>query len=1207
MPRRRVIVNRFDTLAGSGGGSGPACGRQASRNGERSMPRRNIIELFYGTALAQRFEALRGELFAEQLRPSEQPWLMLLPTQRRAHMLREQFYMSLTSGESPNAAPAGGKSSATCEPLVFSMHELINRLSRFAPHRRRILNRAGQEILIASLSRRLTAQLDYIRPTAQGEPYPGTVRYLARLFSALAEGEHTSASLERLLLARDADDTPRTRDILTIFAQYESALKRHGWADAAMWESQVVAALTPQILRTAFPALKTLIVDGFDVYTPSLLALLRTFGEMCERVEILLAFDPQPEARREPFARARAQVFPHLAEAFTLLKALAGRSARLETQPAGASASAHDALERHLFASRRPLKHKIPAKDFVTIFAAHDRRDEVQRIAHWIKQTAVEAATEEKRAGRPSPTGGLNRIGVTFAQLDLYAPLVREIFADFGIPYHVSTGISLAQSPVVRATFEVLNLVRTNYHRTALLRLVNSPYVRLSLPGPEGTPPAQHALSAELLNTLSIRLFIIDGKENWTERLERELRRIDLRCNALEQGYAEHEEEITGEQNVEALRAEQAHIAASLKGLATLFNILDPLESPSTLSDFRNRLLTVLEALGFSSLTISREMGFIPLETLRFEIESYRLFLRTLDEMVSLEPLVGTSEVTLDEFERLLRWAVENVSLQLPGEDPWGVQVMGKLEPRGMRFDYLIVGGLVEGEFPAQPQPALLLTPQQLAAVGLRHPRLALSEERYLFYLYLAETARRVILAYPQMEGEEVLLRSSFIEEVESLANAERLAPPDAEKIYSTRAAQRALGCALAARPHDRNSSRDAATLCSFASCLSRGEAEMLLRDASRRVNAVLLREETTDLSEYDGIMKDPTLKEEISRLMDERVFSVSQLEEYGRCPFLFFCRRLLGIEPLEELEEEMTPLERGSLLHEILFRFYTARRASGATPFRTPEELDSARRELLAIAQERLSRYAFGGILWEIERERFLGGSGPLGRTGILQRFLELDHDEFSTKGEFFEPRFFEASFGRVPEDSAPPDSLSHGDPFVLERDGVRVRLRGKIDRIDLLGNAFIVLDYKSGKTTRPLNDLDKGLALQLPIYLLAARRLLQRHLGATLDIAAALYFILHDDAHCEKKPFLFDEHYRRTAIPKGKRAGKCSSPEELQSYLDKACDIAIHYVSAMKSGRFHPTVRDYYSTCDSCDYKYVCRINYAKMQLLKDGGQYW
>ena len=54
-----------------------------------------------------------------------------------------------------------------------------------------------------------------------------------------------------------------------------------------------------------------------------------------------------------------------------------------------------------------------------------------------------------------------------------------------------------------------------------------------------------------------------------------------------------------------------------------------------------------------------------------------------------------------------------------------------------------------------------------------------------------------------------------------------------------------------------------------------------------------------------------------------ERVFSPTALEEYVACPFRFFLRHVLRLEPLEDPSEEIEVTRRGQAFHRALARLH--------------------------------------------------------------------------------------------------------------------------------------------------------------------------------------------------------------------------------------------------------------------------------------------
>ena len=85
------------------------------------------------------------------------------------------------------------------------------------------------------------------------------------------------------------------------------------------------------------------------------------------------------------------------------------------------------------------------------------------------------------------------------------------------------------------------------------------------------------------------------------------------------------------------------------------------------------------------------------------------------------------------------------------------------------------------------------------------------------------------------------------------------------------------------------------------------------------------------------------------------------------------------------------------------------------------------------------------------------------------------------------FEPEYFELGFGRPPNKSG-----QEFDALVLGHEGHKVRIGGRIDRIDIgrMNNdsRVRIIDYKTGSRNTPISEIENGTVLQIPLYLKAA-----------------------------------------------------------------------------------------------------------------------
>jgi len=209
-------------------------------------------------------------------------------------------------------------------------------------------------------------------------------------------------------------------------------------------------------------------------------------------------------------------------------------------------------------------------------------------------------------------------------------------------------------------------------------------------------------------------------------------------------------------------------------------------------------------------------------------------------------------------------------------------------------------------------------------------------------------------------------------------------------------------------------------------------------------------------------------------------VLSSSRLETLGLCPLEYFFRYVLGLEPMEEYVLDpmvwLSPVEKGTLLHGVFRKFMSLLQKQGRAP--------DAKRDgpLLEKVLEEAIR------AWQRQR--------PPPNREILEResaelawiskiFLEEEHEP--RRGAT--PFCFEASVGLPAMEEGTPLDCPEPVWFTLV-DGKRVRLRGRIDRIDeLLTNPsrrtarrrFVAWDYKTGSAWR---YMENGKRRREPFY---------------------------------------------------------------------------------------------------------------------------
>lgn len=207
---------------------------------------------------------------------------------------------------------------------------------------------------------------------------------------------------------------------------------------------------------------------------------------------------------------------------------------------------------------------------------------------------------------------------------------------------------------------------------------------------------------------------------------------------------------------------------------------------------------------------------------------------------------------------------------------------------------------------------------------------------------------------------------------------------------------------------------------------------------------------------------------------------SVSRLERYMKCPFQFFVSNVLQITEEPEDETTRSPLERGRFLHELFETFFHEWQARGRAGI-TASDMPAARALFEEIAGPALRSLppAEAGL----ERARLFGSAVG---SGIVDRVFAMEAERAVAIRERLMEYELDGTFSFTAEDGSVRD----------------VRLRAKIDRVDLLGDGtFRLIDYKTKYVP------DRRQALQLPVYSACVRTSLKTTHGKDIPASEAMY----------------------------------------------------------------------------------------------------
>ena len=935
--------------------------------------------------------------------------------------------------------------------------------------------------------------------------------------------------------AQPSDLGGTTQRSAELQALYAAYLERlaNGWSGSRERFAAVDAHLDRPVFAQRFPGLGLLVFCGFVDVPAPFLPVLEKLLALVPESIALLDYDPEGPSF---FARTRP-----------LYEFLRTRAIRVE----------RSAAEQHPTAAfaGRLFTHSRDSLDApVERIACPDRVGEVAAIARRIRQLHQDQGIE------------LAQIRISFRNLDTYADLVAEVLPRHGLPFYLARGRPLATTPAMNTVFALIDAVLERYSRAALFRLLSLPLVQLRYSFSDQT----RTLAAEDFAAWTRNVPPSTGRDTWLAAIESDFAYLESELGREGEPFSEDIDDFPTRR--EDLRAELEALQPLRASLTALFDLLQPLESRQDLPSFRHHLLHALSSLGVEEALA---------EGTAEDGRALARFLELLDELCT--PAAALQRRTLSQFADLLRDAISQA--HVPAATRAGIQVTDLAAAGSAPCDYLFLGGLVQGEFPRLPPANIFLEETQRRALNLDDDATT-EAERLLFYRAICAPRRGLGVFYPEQSGSETLAPSPFVDELDSL-----LAPqPEASETDGVRTLAELhlkLGRGLCT-PRDSDSARDALALYSQAARLD-GHTTAL-HHLVRGLHIAELRTISESLGRYEGVLDEATILAALrTRLGAGHSFSATQLELYGRCPFRFFAQELLNLQPLRDPEDDDSARKRGNLVHRILYCFYTAH---GEAAERA-ENLATNIADLRHLGRKVADEMGLTGFFWDRELEHLLG-SDDEEREGVLPRFLHLQ----AAAANPAVPTHFELSFGSYPG-MGERDRQSTTTPYAIDdpETGDDVRLAGKIDRIDRTADgSFVVFDYKTGRMPS-VADIDTGLNLQLPLYLLAAESLFEK-IGLR-EGAGAAYLMLRDLEDCGRSGLFADARHRNTAYVASGRYGMYDH-EAYRQRLDAVRGFVLSYARAMRRGIFRVTTHDPAKICLHCPYQQSCRLDPQRMRAL-------
>jgi len=1036
----------------------------------------------------------------------------------------------------PNAVAAAAMRSAVLaaspngvavRPMVMTFAGLVGRILAGAPDTHSVLSPFRRHLLLRQIADDLNAA-GKLPSLAAVADTPGLVTALDR---AIAELKRAAVEPDALARAVGAARS-KSADLVAVYKQYQHHLHRTRTYDpeGLTWLARDFLARWPGPgLPAGLGDVQAVAADGFTDFTPTEMDLLTHLSRLLPRVVITLPHSDDGSTELTEVNRTRLWHWT-ARTAGNIRRVFEGRLAEIALTRSDSKASPAPpplaALWDRVF-DFDATPCQLPAG--LGLIAASGTEAEVAAAARWIKRLLVEGA----------PAGS---IVVLARSMDVYREAIGRIFAAYRIPIRHAAA-PLRESPIVRFALDIAKLQGELGYRQ-VLRVIRSSYFRPQALGPfdAGAVAAAEAI-IRWGNVVAGRDAYAQAARRLATRLERGREGLDEEDSRLPRHTPQQVR-----QAAEMLEALFAFCQAAAKkagdGLATIVERLQLREAACDHDD-ANLIAADLRALAALEAAL-RELP------------------RPAPPLAQIEQALGAV-------------------ICPPAATESAVDVMDVLDARALRYKHVFCLGLTEGQFPQKFTDGSLIAERDRRDWGARGVALdtrddLVAREMMLLYLAVSRADAAMTLSFLAADASgRPAAPSSFL--LALLAPAGGLEAAQAAGIVETIGPGQFLPSADAITSDDEAATAavvglfdDKADPAGAALAWTAAHAPHRLAATAAGLLARHHRWSRSPADAYDGRLSDADLLKQLAdRFGPQAVFSASQFNAFGLCPWQFFASYVLGLQPLEPPTDRLTPLDRGLFCHRVLFRLFNRLakesgegfRLAGVDRNRLTELLDEAVAKESAAMESRDPAYP---ALWQVQRQQMHDD---------LAAYLRAQLDSAAK----LDARclHFELGFGLGGPPAAGTDPTSQAEPMTIETPAGPIRLRGKIDRLDHVRLAdldgLLVIDYKTGRLPGK-KDIDDGRALQLALYTAATGKLFrQPSLGGAFHQVGG--------------------EIKQTYLAAIKRWKEEFRPDEgFQKRQQAAIDLIGQFVQAIRGGRFDslPTHK-----CPAyCPFRRIC--HYAK-----------
>ena len=895
--------------------------------------------------------------------------------------------------------------------------------------------------------------------------------------------------------------------------------------------------------------------------------------QLCDPEAVIIALTGATEADRPVYRCAELLDSSFAAEVSGGPAAAPAEPATTPAEPTGAASALAETITTHAETTTTPIDPAepvaallapfspfVPSAASTLVVSAPTAEDEIR--------LALRSVMEALREGVLA-----DRLAIAFASREPYARILVDQLRDAGISFSIASGFPLHERVAPKTVLAMLQLEASDYGRTDLINLLASaPIVFAERPtGEDGQGVQREPVPVAAWDRVSRKAKVARGQweeclQRFIELQEKEIKRKtdDAALDERRASYAKREiyyarsllrfvKQLEEDVKKVALAETWHDKANAVRSLVDRYiRIGENFQSPDasqnggtgetseTLGISQNG--STGESPGWSEEEAAQEELFKILTRLGAleDIEpdpSHRSFVQALaQELEENEKRIGSQGIRLLNVDSLLTGSTDRL---------WILGLAEGLYPQKLHEDSLLPDSDRELVPDLAPRSDRVHEQQRHLLAALQLPR----EELTLSYSRQGSKGENLPSRWLLDVVQSLCGSSVFAEELDAFLQSLGEGSPTGTEERSAEGGKQLAGKFVASATADLLEAafptveQEFNLRCLLPELAGKGArqraeaiADSISENGALKAGLKMLQSRASSrFTRFDGNLLDEDIpdKSKIQAWLSARLsepFSPSRLQDWVGCPHAFFMSSILGVRPLEAVEEmeRLSPLVRGEIIHDALEKFFKEEMENAGSPLHNPDlAWDDIHKDRLRKTAARLCDSAK-------EENRF---GLPLYHAQEQQAVLEdlcmfLDDDSAYRRQTRSKPLALEAEFGY------------HGQPEPAHQlpDGTEIKLRGRIDRIDIrdspdMPTEFVVIDYKTGKHNtgekhqqyKNLNEFNphgQGRRLQLPLYASAALELpvLKERIDGSVGarVSEAIYWFVTNQSDFYREPIV-------------------------------------------------------------------------------------